>query len=346
MDKGTLEGLHAFLVDVDGVLHDGWGNVIPGALGAIEHIQRRGYDLRILTNVTSRSRASVARRLRDQGFDLRPEEVFTASHAAACYLRNLGRPRCMLLVDGSGREDFYGLELTDERPDFVVVGDMDEAYNYHVLNRAFRAVMDGAGLIAIQKHRYWVKRGELCLDAGAWVAALEYATGREATVIGKPASHAYLLAAADMELAPQEVAMIDDIEINIVSAQRVGMRGVLVGTGELSPDGPPPGFEPGPHGFLLVVMGLAVVGRDKIEAFPAGDGVHDALFPQPGLNFVIVPGRATPLALDPLKAGWDGCCPIEPFENQGATVEATPLCYPNLLIVPCHGPIPCKGKPY
>ena len=37
----------------------------------------------------------------------------------------------------------------------MVVGDLGDRWDYDVLNRAFRSLMDGAELIALQKNRCW-----------------------------------------------------------------------------------------------------------------------------------------------------------------------------------------------
>jgi ribonucleotide monophosphatase NagD (HAD superfamily) len=57
----------------------------------------------------------------------------------------------------------------------------------HELNDAFRALIDGAELIALQHNRYWRRADGLVLDVGAYSAALEYGAGCEAVVVGKPA---------------------------------------------------------------------------------------------------------------------------------------------------------------
>jgi ribonucleotide monophosphatase NagD (HAD superfamily) len=58
-----------------------------------------------------------------------------------------------------------------------VVGDLGERFGYRVLNQAFRELLDGAELVALQKNRYWRTPDGLSLDVGPFVAALEYATG-------------------------------------------------------------------------------------------------------------------------------------------------------------------------
>jgi ribonucleotide monophosphatase NagD (HAD superfamily) len=71
------------------------------------------------------------------------------------------------------------------------------------------------------------------LDSGAFVAGLEYATGVEAHVLGKP-STAYFQAALDAVDADAERTWMvgDDVEADVGGAQALGMHGVLVKTGK------------------------------------------------------------------------------------------------------------------
>jgi hypothetical protein len=73
------------------------------------------------------------------------------------------------------KEDFAELEDAVDDVDAVVVGDLGERFDYAVLNQAFRRLMDGAELVALQKNRYWRTQDGLSLDVGPFVAALEYA---------------------------------------------------------------------------------------------------------------------------------------------------------------------------
>ena len=101
------------------------------------------------------------------------------------------------------------------------------------MNRAFHWLLDGADLVALQKNRYWKREGELVLDAGPFVAALEYAANVEATVVGKPSTAFFGLAVESVWLRPEEVGMVgDDLVNDVGGAQAIGCRGVLVRTGK------------------------------------------------------------------------------------------------------------------
>ena len=60
------------------------------------------------------------------------------------------------------KADFAELEEAEHEPDAVIVGDLGERFAYDVLNRAFRELLAGAELIALQKNRYWLREDGLC----------------------------------------------------------------------------------------------------------------------------------------------------------------------------------------
>jgi HAD superfamily hydrolase (TIGR01458 family) len=127
--------------------------------------------------------------------------------------------------------------LTDDHPDYVLVGDLGEDFTYARLNPAFRHLMDGAELLALQKNRYWQTDVGLSLDAGPFVAALEFASGKKASVVGKPEREFFRLALEDIGLEAGQVAMVgDDAEADVAGAKRAGLVGIQVRTGKWRAD--------------------------------------------------------------------------------------------------------------
>lgn len=226
--------LRGLLIDVDGVLRIG-DQSIPGAGQAIEALRRRGVPFRLLTNVTRKSRAEEAGRLKRLGIPVSTDEIYTASSIAASYLRRQGAPRCWLLLEGSGVQEFAGIPLTDESPQYVVLGDLGDEFPVVLLHHAFRALLNGARLIAIQRNPSWTAEDGLPrLDVGAWCAALEYASGQQALVMGKPALLAYRLPGEEMGIPLPQLAMVsDDPDVDLAGAKQVGMRTILVRTTSL-----------------------------------------------------------------------------------------------------------------
>lgn len=221
-----LEGL---LLDLDGTLYVG-DEPIPGASEAVEALRASGLAIRYVTNTTRKPRRRVSEHLVSLGFQVEEKEIFTPARAAA---GRIADGTCYALVDESLLEDLAGVAITADHPDYVLVGDLGEDFTYSRLDDAFRCLMDGAQLLALQKNRYWRTGSGLSLDAGPFVAALEYASGKGAAVVGKPEPDFFRLALEDLGIAAHEVAMVgDDAETDVAGAKRAGLMGIQVRTGK------------------------------------------------------------------------------------------------------------------
>jgi HAD superfamily hydrolase (TIGR01458 family) len=227
------------LLDVDGVLHVS-GEPIPGAVAAVDQLRRSGHALRFVTNNSTRPRARLADELRAMGFALDDAELQTTALAAA---RELAGKRVLALVMEAIVPDLEGLELVGHDVEAVLIGGCDETlepnqvFSYMNMARAFNEILMGASLYCLHKNTWWqTSRGPM-LDSGAYVAGLEYATGVEATVLGKP-SPSYFAAALDALDAEPELTWLvtDDVESDVRGARLFGMRTALVRTGKFRPE--------------------------------------------------------------------------------------------------------------
>ena len=227
-----LEDVRALLIDLDGVLYVE-EEAVAGATKALQRLRARDLALRFVTNTTAHSRDRTLEKLARLRFDVDSRELITPAALAVGYCLKQGHQRVALVMNDEVKLDFSELEETTDRADAVIVGDLGSAFGYDVLNCAFRRVMDGAELIALQKNRYWMRADGLSLDVGAFVAAIEFATGREAYVVGKPAKGFFdqVLASAGVDASAS--AMVgDDIESDIGGALRAGLAAILVRTGK------------------------------------------------------------------------------------------------------------------
>lgn len=231
-----LAGVRALLVDLEGTVYQS-ERLIPGAAEALRAAEARGVPHRFVTNTTSRPRAVIARQLGQMGFPVDPERIFTAPRAARARLLREGVRRCDFLVQPALLEDFAGLVPDERSPEAVVLGDMGEGLTYGRLNRALRHVMSGAALVTLARNRVWRGADGWMLDVGAVAAALEYATGRAASLVGKPSPAFFAEVLASIGAAPGEAAVIgDDLESDVGGGQAAGMKGVLVRTGKFRED--------------------------------------------------------------------------------------------------------------
>lgn len=234
----------AFLLDLDGTLYSG-GAAVAGAVDAVARLRSRGVPFRLVTNTTSRSRRMLVDRLAGYGFEVRPEEIVTATLAGLELLRAEGYRRVAPFVPASALEDMTGLDLRGGTSgkargtvDAVVLGDLGERWTFALLQEAFEQLMGGAALVALSRDRYFRQGERLALDAGPFVAALEYAAGATAAVAGKPSAAFFHAATHSLGLAPgPEIAMVgDDLWSDVEGAQRAGLQGWLVRTGKFRED--------------------------------------------------------------------------------------------------------------
>jgi len=221
------------LIDLDGVLYIG-GRPVPGACEAIQYLTENKVPFRCISNTTRKCRTTISAQLSEMGFAIPEAYIFTPPRAAIAYMKQTGKDRFFLLTTGDVDRDFADAGThTAENADCVIVGDAGDAATYGSLNTAFRLLMDGAELIALEKDRYWMAHDGLSLSAGPFVSALEFATGKQALIMGKPSKTFFELALKDMNLLPGQVAMIgDDLHTDVGGAQAAGMAGILVRTGK------------------------------------------------------------------------------------------------------------------
>jgi len=224
-----MRKIKGLLLDLGGVLYQG-GKPIPGAAEALEALAGSGTPVRFLTNSSRNSRTQVQRRLKQMGLGIPREQIFTAPLAIRDHLERHGL-RPLLLVHPELECEFEGLDR--ENPDAVVLGDAGAAFTYARLNRAFRLLREGAVLLAVGQNRYFREQDGLSLDAGPFVKALEYASGTQALILGKPSRDFFLKAVEALGCEPAEVLMVgDDVESDVNGALAAGLQAALVRTGK------------------------------------------------------------------------------------------------------------------
>jgi HAD superfamily hydrolase (TIGR01458 family) len=230
--------MKAILFDLDGVLYNS-ETPISGAAEAVGWVQENGIPHLFVTNTTSRGRAALVEKLNRFGICADHSQILTPCNAAAEWIKKRKNGKTALFVSPRARPEFDHLnrlpEEAESGADYIVIGDLGDAWNFQKLNRAFRLLHSNpeAVLIALGMTRFWHAHDGIRLDAGPFVAALERATGRKAIVLGKPAVSFFRTAIDHLGLKADEIVMIgDDIETDIAGAQQSGMSTVLMRTGK------------------------------------------------------------------------------------------------------------------
>ncbi|WP_181391229.1 TIGR01458 family HAD-type hydrolase [Methanospirillum stamsii] len=229
--------IQAVLLDIDGALFTG-NEPIAGAEEAIRSLQKRSVPYRYISNGTRKSRINVRKKLERLGVRILENEICTPAMAAIQYLREREIKVCNLLITRDLLHDFADAGIThDPLAPTVVVGDAGEQFTYESMNSAFRSLLGNGEFIALEKDRYWKDTDGLSLSAGPFVSALEYGSGREAIIMGKPSHNFFRYGCSELGTHPSHVAMIgDDIRTDVKGAQDTGLIGIITFTGKFSQD--------------------------------------------------------------------------------------------------------------
>ena len=225
------------MLDLDGTLYVG-NQPIPGALECLQQLRASGTQLRFLTNTTTKSQAELVAQMRSLGFELIEGELISAPVGAKLELldvqEKLQRPlRIWPVVADAIKADFAEFSWDENTPDFVVLGDIGDAWDLTLINRLFNVMHSGAELIALHKNRFWQTEDGLKADIGFFVAGLEYVSSKQARVMGKPNRDFFQRVLDSAGVAAADTLMVgDDIDSDVGGAQQMGMSGCLVRTGK------------------------------------------------------------------------------------------------------------------
>lgn len=237
--------IRGVLLDITGVLYESnksGGTALLGSIKAIQNLMAcPTIQFRLCTNETQLTQTGLSEKLVRLGFDMiKPDMIFSPGPAVIRILEER-KLRPYLLIYPDAYSDYSHLDQNN--PNCVVIGDAAENFSFENMNKAFQVLIQPnansikPSLFALGMGKYYKHGSQCVLDVGAYAKALEYASGIEPEVFGKPSKSFFMSAIADMQLSPEECVMIgDDIVGDVEGAQQCGIRGIQVRTGKFNPE--------------------------------------------------------------------------------------------------------------
>ncbi len=219
------------LIVVDGVLRLD-KNPAPGLAYFFDKLRRLEIPFAVLSNSTLYGSREVREFFVKNGipYDF---PIITAVEAAAKYAKE-NYETAAVFVDERVRYLFDGVKYS-ETPQAVVVGDLGKSWNFEIVNSVFKMLLAGAELIALQKNKYWKTPEEgILIDAGAFIAGLEFASDKKAILIGKPSPLYFRsgIKAAGGNNESDFMMLGDDLTSDISGAKNIGGKTILIMTGK------------------------------------------------------------------------------------------------------------------
>jgi NagD protein len=223
----------SYLIDMDGVLVSG-RTMIPGADGFIARLRERKAEFAVLTNNPLYTPADLSYRLDRIGLDIPAERIFTSAMATAMFLHSQRPEGTAFVIGESGlTEALHGVGyiITDHDPEYVVLGET-RTYNFELVTKAIRFILDGAHFIATNPDASGPSEHGIVPACGAMAALVEHATGAAPFFVGKPNPLMMRSALNFLGVHSEDTVMIGDrMDTDIIAGVESGMETVLVLSG-------------------------------------------------------------------------------------------------------------------
>ncbi|XP_008416453.1 pyridoxal phosphate phosphatase [Poecilia reticulata] len=249
-----LEAKEFFLFDCDGVIWHG-ENAITGAAKVVNALIRRGKNVVFVTNNSTRPRENYVNKFTRLGFtDVMLDQIFSSSYCSALYLRDVVKVRGQVFVIGCEglRTELLeaGIPCVEEEEDdpdatiyncalapdvkAVLVGH-DDKLTFLKLAKASCYLRDPECLFLATDNDPWhpLSGGRILPGSGSLTAALEVASGRKATVIGKPSRFMFECISSQFSgVDPAQCLMVGDrLETDMLFGSNCGLDTMLTLTG-------------------------------------------------------------------------------------------------------------------
>jgi HAD superfamily hydrolase (TIGR01450 family) len=234
-----MKNYRHFILDLDGVIYRG-ELLLPGAREFVAWADAAGRTLVFLSNNSFATPEEVAAKLARLGIPDPEPRVLTAGEAAVRFIAARhpgGRVYVLAVLEIAelgarhGLRTVWGAGIDGPAPDALLVG-LDKTLTYDRLTRGLRALLAGAEFVAVNRDPTLPVEDGLNPGTGSIVAALEYASGRRAEIIGKPEPGIVLEALAFLEASKAETLLVgDSIVLDIAAGHAAGLDSALVLSG-------------------------------------------------------------------------------------------------------------------
>ena len=233
MNLEELRARKGFICDMDGVIYLG-NQLLPGVAEFVNWLNENDKRFLFLTNSSERSPKELRQKLQRMGLDIGEEHFYTSALATAAFLKKQA-PGCTAFVIGAPGllNALYdvGVTMNDVDPDYVIVGET-ASYNYEVITKAVRLVLNGARLIATNSDLTGPTEFGIAPACRSLVAPIELATGKKAYFMGKPNPLMMRTGLQPLGVHSEESAMVGDrMDTDVIAGMESGLATVLVFSG-------------------------------------------------------------------------------------------------------------------
>jgi 4-nitrophenyl phosphatase len=217
---------------MDGTLYCG-DEPTPFASEWIDCLRENGISFALMTNNPSRSPRQIAQKLNEMGIRVQQDEIITSAEVAVDYLVENGAASVYVLGGEylSGLAQSRGLAITDDRPDYVLVGHT-QSFGYWELAKTAQLLIEGSSFLCTDLDHAIPFEGKMIPHTGALAAYLQAVSGKTPRSTGKPDRCFLDAACRRLNRQPEELLFVgDNLETDIAMGVQYGAETALVLTG-------------------------------------------------------------------------------------------------------------------
>ena len=247
-----IEPYKQVILDLDGCVWVG-SEPTPGAPEAVAELRASGRPVAFVTNDPRRATEDYVTKLWSIGIQASVADVVTVGGATQHLLHEEHSGRTAFVigthamhrhVSDAGLRILTGADLASHA-DVVVVAGTDRL-GYDDLRIANLALRRGADLVATSRDPVYPTADGLAPGTGAILAAVEYASGRTARIVGKPKPELFRTA-LDRLGERRTLAVGDRLDADVAAAAKAGLDAALVLTGGTTAEEAEAAEEPRPQ---------------------------------------------------------------------------------------------------
>ncbi|XP_072171904.1 glycerol-3-phosphate phosphatase-like [Diadema setosum] len=259
--QSFLDSFDCVLFDCDDVIWN-QNKPVPGTAEAIRKLRCLGKQVLFVTNNNFLSRDQILRKFQSQGHQVSKEEIFSAGYATAIYLKDVLKLQGKVYLVGSdgleaelqacgvpcigvGPDPYLGEEAEHKWLEEELDGDVKAVVVGHDKHFSYVKVFKAASYLSISDVAFVgtntdesvpiPEKGKTKPGTGAFVRAIEVASCRSATTIGKPSRYLLDCIKEKYDIDPERTLMVGDRHnTDVLFGKRCGMKTMAVFTGVLS----------------------------------------------------------------------------------------------------------------
>lgn len=256
--KELLDKTDVFIFDCDGVIWKG-DSLIEKVSSVLDKLRLQGKTVFFVTNNSTKSRKGYLKKFSSLGLNVKPEEIFSSSFAAAAYFEQhplpAGKKVYVIGQEGIGEEldlikvpHFGGLDDAnksiklgpgvkvehDHDVGAVVVG-FDQNINYYKIQYAQLCINENPGCKFIATNLDAVTHltdEQEWAGNGSMVGAIKGCTGKEPIVVGKPSPLMIDYIVDKYKIEKSRICMVGDrLDTDVLFGLDNGIEAVLTLSG-------------------------------------------------------------------------------------------------------------------